>query len=165
MGFYRCVCVCVCVCVCLVTQVYLSLWDLMDCSLPSSSVHGILQARILEWVAIPFTRESSQTRNRTQVSQIVGGFFTVWATRERRFLQPPPQDTVPAFQRIPMCCIFVFRSSLYTFSWQLLIFFSVSFFFFSFFRMSYKWNQAVIFWDWILSLSQMHLRFIQVGVS
>ena len=78
--------VCVCVCVCLVTQLYLSLCDLMDCSLPSSSVHGILQARILEWVAIPFARESSQTRDWTQVSQIAGGFFTVWATRERRFL-------------------------------------------------------------------------------
>ena len=35
---------------------------------------------------------------------------------------------------------------------------------FAFFRMSYKWNKAVIFWDWILSLSQTHLRFIQVGV-
>ena len=45
-------------------------------------VHGILQARILEWVAFPFSRGSSQPRNRTQVSHIAGGFFTSWATRE-----------------------------------------------------------------------------------
>ena len=48
----------------------------MDCSLPGSSVHGILQARILEWVAIPFSRGSSQPRDRTQVSCIAGEFFT-----------------------------------------------------------------------------------------
>ena len=54
----------------------------MGCGLPGSSVHGILQARILEWVAIPFSRASSQARNRTQVSLIAGRFFTDWATRE-----------------------------------------------------------------------------------
>ena len=46
------------------------------------SVHGILQARILEWVAVPSCRGSSQPRDRTQVSGIAGGFFTSWATRE-----------------------------------------------------------------------------------
>ena len=46
------------------------------------TVHGILQARILEWVAFPFSRGSSQPRDRTQVSHIAGGFFTIWATRE-----------------------------------------------------------------------------------
>ena len=46
------------------------------------AVHGILQARILEWVAFPFSRGSFQPRNRTQVSHIAGGFFTRWATRE-----------------------------------------------------------------------------------
>ena len=45
------------------------------------TVHGILQARILEWVALPFSRGSSQPRDRTQVSHIAGGFFTSWATR------------------------------------------------------------------------------------
>ena len=48
-------------------------------------VHGILQARILEWVAIPFFRGSSQPRDQIQVSHIAGGFFTVWATREVSF--------------------------------------------------------------------------------
>ena len=59
-----------------------TLCNSMDCSLPGFSVHGILQARILEWVAIPFSRGSSQPRDQTQVSHTVGGFFTVWATGE-----------------------------------------------------------------------------------
>ena len=46
------------------------------------TVHGILQARILEWVAFLFSRGSSQPRDRTQVSHIAGGFFTNWAMRE-----------------------------------------------------------------------------------
>ena len=53
----------------------------MDYILTGSSVHGILQARILEWVAIPFSRGSSQPRDWTQVSCIAGRFFTVWATK------------------------------------------------------------------------------------
>ena len=62
-----------------VAQSCLILCDPMDCSLPGSSVHGIFQARVLEWVAISFSRGSSRPRDRTQVS-IVG--FTLWATRE-----------------------------------------------------------------------------------
>ena len=58
-----------------VTQSCLTLCDPMDCS-PPGSVHGILQARILEWVAISFSRGSSQPRDRTQVSRIAGRFFT-----------------------------------------------------------------------------------------
>ena len=46
------------------------------------TVHGISKARILEWVAFPFSRGSSQPRNQTQVSHIAGRFFTSWATRE-----------------------------------------------------------------------------------
>ena len=58
--------------------------------------HGILQARILEWVALPFSRGSSQPRDPTQVSHIVGGFFTSWATRKAQELEwvayPSPED-------------------------------------------------------------------------
>ena len=54
----------------------------MDYSLPGSSLHGILQASILEWVAIPFSRGSPQPRDWTQVSHIADRFFTIWATRE-----------------------------------------------------------------------------------
>ena len=50
--------------------------------LPGFSVHGILQARILEWVAISFSRGSSQVRDWTQVSCLAGTFFTVWATKK-----------------------------------------------------------------------------------
>ena len=50
--------------------------DPMACSLPGSSVHGILQARILEWVAIPFSRGSSQPRDQIRVSCTVSRFFT-----------------------------------------------------------------------------------------
>ena len=54
-----------------VTQLCLTLCDPMD-----YTVHGILQARIVEWVAVPFSRGSSQHKNRTQASPLVGGFFT-----------------------------------------------------------------------------------------
>ena len=54
----------------LVAQWFLTLCDLMDRSLPGSSVHGILQARILEWVAMPSSKGSSHPRDRTQVSYI-----------------------------------------------------------------------------------------------
>ena len=65
-----------------VAQLCPTLCDPMDCKLPRSSVHEIFQTRVLEWVAISFSRESSQTRDWTQVSHIVGRRFTIWATRE-----------------------------------------------------------------------------------
>ena len=60
----------------------LTLSDHMDWSLPGSSVHGIFQARVLEWGAIAFSRESSQPRDQTRVSCISGRHFNLWATRE-----------------------------------------------------------------------------------
>ena len=54
----------------------------IDYSLPGSFVHGILQAVILEWVAVPFSRGSSQPRDWTQVSRIAGEFFSSWTTWE-----------------------------------------------------------------------------------
>ena len=60
-----------------VTQSHPTLCDPMDCSPPGSSVHGILQARKLEWVAISFSRGPSQPRDQTQVSHIADRFFTV----------------------------------------------------------------------------------------
>ena len=68
--------------VCLLTQLCLTLCDPVDCSLPGSSVRGILQARILEWVAMSSSRESSQSRARTQVSSTAGGFFTIWVSHQ-----------------------------------------------------------------------------------
>ena len=66
----------------LVTQSCPTLCDSLDCSLPGSSVHGILQARILEWVVMPSSRGSSHLRNWTQVFCTVGRFLTIWDTRE-----------------------------------------------------------------------------------
>ena len=75
---------------CVSRSVVSTLSNPMDCNLPGSSIHGILQARILEWVAISFSRRSSQPRDRNHVSCIAGRFFTIWATREalRPFLTP-----------------------------------------------------------------------------
>ena len=92
---------------CLVAKLCLTLFQSMDCRPPGSSVfgglvvkscltlvtpwtvvcqgsfvHGILQARILKWVAISFSRGSSWPRDQTQVSSIAGNFFTDWATRD-----------------------------------------------------------------------------------
>ena len=77
----------------------MSLCDPMD-----YTVHGILQARILEWVAFPFSRRSSQTRDWTQVSRITSGLFTSWATREAKTVQETwayfcPWTLCPSWQR------------------------------------------------------------------
>ena len=71
-------------CLCHPTSVFISLTFLEDGyrRFYLSSVHGILQARILEWVAIPFSRGSSRPRDQTWVSWTAGRFFTVWAVRE-----------------------------------------------------------------------------------
>ena len=63
-----------------------TLCDPMDCSLPGSSVHGIFQAIVLEWIATSFPRGSSQPRDWTQVSHIVDRHLTVWATRENSWI-------------------------------------------------------------------------------
>ena len=67
---------------CLVTQSCPTLCNPVDCSPPGSSVHGILQARILEGVAMAFYRGSSQPRDQTQVSHTAGGFLS--ATHDKR---------------------------------------------------------------------------------
>ena len=64
------------------TQSCLSLCNLMDCTLPGSSIYGIFQTRVLEWVVISFSKGSSQPRDRTWVSLIAGSHFTIWAARE-----------------------------------------------------------------------------------
>ena len=79
----------------IVTQLCLTLYDPMDCSPPGSSVRGILQARILECVAISFSRGSSPPRYQTRVSYIKGGFFLVTA-------EPPekPPQSVQSLSRV-----------------------------------------------------------------
>ena len=65
-----------------VAQMCPTLCDPMDCSLPGSSLNRILQARVLEWVAISFSRGSCQPRDQTRVSRIPGRHCNLWATRE-----------------------------------------------------------------------------------
>ena len=65
-----------------VAQLCLTLHSPMDCSLPGSSAHEIFQARVLEWVAISFSRGSSWPRDQTWVSHIVGRCLTVWTIKE-----------------------------------------------------------------------------------
>ena len=80
-----------------VAQTCLTHQDPMD-----YTVHGILQARILEWVVFPFSRGSSQPRDWTQVSRVAGGFFTSWATREAQ-------------------CYFLIRVWLYATPWTVVL--------------------------------------------
>ena len=72
-------------CIVLFDQSCPTLCDYMDSSPPVSSVHEIFQARIPDWIAIPFSTGSSQPRNWTRVSYTAGRFFTIWATREAHF--------------------------------------------------------------------------------
>ena len=76
----------------LVTQSYPTLYVIpMDCSLSGSSVHGILQAWMLEWIAIPFFKGSPRPRDQTWVYFIAGRFFTIWATRENKSQKFPKE--------------------------------------------------------------------------
>ena len=88
-------------CCCLITKSF-QLCDPMDCSPPGSSVPGISQARILEWIAISFFRESSWPRDQTQVSCILGRLFTIWATRKvwlpNLHLQHKPDSQFPGLE-------------------------------------------------------------------
>ena len=94
----------------LVTQSRLTLCDPTDCSLPGPSVHGILQARTLEWVAILFSRGSSWLRDQIQVSGITGGFFTIWDTREE---SPSPEMSAEIYSKLFQQMNFSFLSELH----------------------------------------------------
>ena len=87
-----------------VAQLCPTLCDPMDYSLPGSSVHRVLQVRILEWVAIAFFRGSSQPRDQTQVSHITDS-FTIWVTRE------VPQ-CIKIYSKLIILCNFLLRSNL-----------------------------------------------------
>ena len=85
-----------------------TLCDPMDCSLSGSSVHGIFQAIVLEWIAISFSKGSSQPRDRTWVSCIAGRFFTAWATRETPnwstdIIDSTQAPALPLFLSFPHC--------------------------------------------------------------
>ena len=102
---------------CEVFQSYLTLCDLIDCSLPGSSVHWIFQARVLVWIAIFFSRGPFQQRDWTQVFLIAGRCFIVWATRKAVSCPPATDDPDPnsSFRRVRTfnkigCAMFLRRS-------------------------------------------------------
>ena len=78
--------ICICSSCCLITKSYLTLCDTMDCSSPGSSVHGIFQARILEWVAISFSRGSSYPGIKPMSPTLAGRLYH-WATRKANTVQ------------------------------------------------------------------------------
>ena len=89
-------------------QLCVTLWDPMDCSPSGSSAHKILQARILEWVAISFSRGSSRPRDRTRVSW--GSYIA-----DRFFTSEPPGEALSSITRVPelppLTCLPVLHSS------------------------------------------------------
>ena len=115
----------------LVAQSCPTLCDPVDYSPPGSSVHGISQARILEWVAISSSRGSSWSRSRTQVSCITGRYFTIWATREALTAIIPAQfqsekwpgldsnDTITLYLIYCLLSFIVYCSSLFLHSYML----------------------------------------------
>ena len=109
--------------VCSVAQLCPTICNPKDCSLPGSSVHGILQARILEWVIMPFNRRFSWPREWTWVSCIIGGFSTVWGTREALLAVEMPDIFISWYRylQIPFMLITALKSwKLFIICWILL---------------------------------------------
>ena len=99
----------------------------MDCSLPGSSVHGILQARIPEWVAISFSRGSFQPRDWSWIC-VAGRFFTNWAIREAPYVCLGAPKTLYGLTPLSLCddLLFLFWTlstfrCKYSYSWFLLV--------------------------------------------
>ena len=104
----------ICCCCCLVAKLGLTLCDPMDYSPPGSSIHTIFQLRILEWVAISFSRGASQSRDATRVSCIDRQVLYHWATRETllyfypsyyNFIKLALYPDFSAFWYATLCCI------------------------------------------------------------
>ena len=104
-------------------------WNLLICVRLCAThwtvVHEVLQASILEWIPFPFSRGSSEPRDRTQVSCIAGGFFTSWTSREAHFLETFNQNWVLNFVKSFLCIywddrmvfIFQFVNMVYHIGW------------------------------------------------
>ena len=145
----------------LVVQSCLTLCNPMDCTPPVFSVHGILQARMLEWNAIPFSRGTSQLRN-----------FEPWSLALQAGSLPselqgsPNNDiihhynTIQSITALFLCSLVIYLSPPHNPLPPQSLIFSLSLQSFVFSRMSCTWNHTVCsLSDWLLSLSNMHLRF------
>ena len=119
----------------------------MGCSPPGSSVHGILQARILEWVAISFSGGSSWPGNRTWVSCIAGGFFTNWTAIIKDWLGSP------CCTMYPCSLVYTWRSvGCFLYLW-VCFFFVIFFGFLCFLESTFKWYNTTFVFFWLVSLS------------
>ena len=119
------------------------------CDPTDYTVHGILQARTLEWVAFPFSRGSSPPRDQIQVSCIAGGFFTSWATREA----PVISDAEGFFFFFFMCFMSIYMPSLEKYPYRTLTHFSIGFLVF---LIMSSWA-VCLFWRWI-PCGHLHLQ-------
>ena len=106
---------------CSVPKLFLTLCNPMDCNPPGSSVHGILQARILDWVVVSSSRGSSWPRDGTWISCIDRRIFffyhgAIWEAQKRRNAsgELPPLSTVSGFIHAVMCSYSSFSSLLYS---------------------------------------------------
>ena len=93
-----------CLLSCEVTQSSLTLCDPMDCSLSGPSLHGIFQAKVLEWIAISFSRGSCWPRNWTWLSRVAGRWFTIWATRDPPGSMAAAAAAAKSLQSCPTLC-------------------------------------------------------------
>ena len=136
----------------LVAQSSLTLCDPIDHSPPDSSVHRILQARTLEWGAIPFSRASSPPRDWTQVSCTAGRFFIVWATRGAPYLLIIIENLENIDRNLKKGNITISPSS----QRQLLLIFSFFFFLLDFsIHISHHWDSTVYLILWALFFSKL----------
>ena len=111
-----------------------TLFDPRDCSPPGSSVLGILQARKLEWVAIPCSKGSSQPRDWTRVFCIAGRFFTIWAIRE----------ALSMYEEMPRVCAQWNHAFDWLIDWLILFIFGYHGSFFFFFYYLFIWLHQVL---------------------
>ena len=93
--------------------------DSMDYRVPGSSIRGIFQARVLEWVAISFSRGSSWPRDQTQVSHIAGRRFTLWVTREALWLKTTTKKNLKFHSMILLLVVVIWCYRLETVSFIL----------------------------------------------
>ena len=98
-----------------------TLCNSMDCSLPGSSIHGILQARVLEWDAISFSRGSSWPGDRTRVFHTAGRRFSIWVTREVIWVSPRSDLSEPRLLHLP-----IHSKVLISLTWDIFFFFLIS---------------------------------------
>ena len=123
----------------------LTLCDSMDCSLLSSSVHGVLQAQILEWVAIPLSRGSFWPRDWAWGSYTAGRFFTIWATRK-------PSISTSLFSSLTQWLSYFIKKSFFSQVVCDLMAYSCNFFYYSYLFIQFILHISLCMWYFVTIL-------------